>query len=160
MTSAADCAVREAHRTRQIAGVVDLDDGEATVLLVIGTQPTIPRTAVLGASGKVLGTVARLDPIPKRQPIFGVIFDQRFGNAVLLASLEKIDFAVFAYLLCRDEGPTGFTQAGRLAVKQPRTGLATRMLDGRVHRKRGRMRSSLPRKAEKHRTVRQRANRA
>ena len=46
-----DRAVGEADRAGEVAGVVDLDDGQAAMLLVIGAEAAIPGAAALGPAG-------------------------------------------------------------------------------------------------------------
>ena len=53
--------VGEADRAGQVARIVDLEDGDAAMLLVIGAEAAIPGAAALGARRVEQGAVARLD---------------------------------------------------------------------------------------------------
>src|SRR3954462_8748691 len=71
-----DRAVGEADRAGEVAGIVDLDDGEAAMLLVIRAEAAIPRAPALGPAGVEQGPVARLQPAADAQPIFRIVLDQ------------------------------------------------------------------------------------
>src|ERR1041385_2099543 len=66
----ADRRIGEADRAGEIAGVVDLDDGEARMLLMVRTEAAVPRAAALRPGGIDQGPVAGLKPVPDVEPIF------------------------------------------------------------------------------------------
>src|SRR3712207_433416 len=149
MTAPAHGAVGEADRTGKVAGVVDLNDGEAAMLLMIRAEAAIPGAAAFGAAGIVEWAVARLQPAPDPEPVVGILLDQRLGDAVVGAALLVKDLPFLANNLGRNELPAGLAKAGRLAVEYPRHALANevRGFGERVHRRQGHKGSSPAREA-------------
>ena len=56
--------IGEADRAGEVAGLVDLDDGQAGMLLVVGAEAAIPRTAALGAGVRLQAGGRRASGIP------------------------------------------------------------------------------------------------
>ena len=59
----------ETGRACQVAGLVDLDQRQATVLLVIGTEAAVVRTAPVDAGLKLQRQIARLQKVAAALPI-------------------------------------------------------------------------------------------
>ena len=116
--------IGEADRAGEVARLVDLDQRQAAVLFVIGTQPAIERTACLGAGLHLQRAVARLEPQRLLLPIGQIVADQGFLHAMRAATLEIIDAAILADHLGRDRFEADLAQAGGLPVKDIRRGLA------------------------------------
>ena len=155
-------AVGEADRAGEVAGIVDLDDAQAAMLLVVGTEAAIPRAAALGLRRIVQRPVAGLQPAADVEPVIRVLLDQRLGDAMIEAALLKEDLALLTDDLGRNELPAGLAQARRLAVEDPRHALACEVSVGgeRVHRRSGHKRSFRPREDGTGRTGRSPADRA
>ena len=162
MAAAPDRAVGKAYRTAEVAGVVDLNDRQAAVLLVIGAKTAVPRAAPFRAAGVMKRAVAGLEPEASRQPVAGVLLDQRLHHPVLGAALLVENLAVLADDLCGDQFEAGLAQARRLSVEYPRQALAgeIRLFGERVHRTAMRNRSLRGREAGRRRAAQARADRA
>ena len=77
--------VGETNGTSQVAGFIDLDDGQTGMLFVIRAEATIKRTAVFRAGLGRQGPVARLQPVSLGFPIGEVIANQRLLDTMLAA---------------------------------------------------------------------------
>src|ERR1700712_2373077 len=164
MAALAGRAVGEADRAGEIAGVVDLDDGEAAMLLVIRAEAAIPWAAALGPAGVEQGPVAWLQPAADVQPVIRILLDQRLRHAVLGAPFLVEDLAVLADDLRRHQLPARLAQARGLAVEDPWHALAREVRRGgigeRVHRRSGHRGSWRAREAERRRAAQTVAHRA
>ena len=89
----------EADRTVQVAGGVDLDDPETGVLLVLGTDAAIPRTAVDDLGLQPQRTVARLVVALDLDVALRVAVHERLERAVLRAALAQEDPALAGHHL-------------------------------------------------------------
>jgi hypothetical protein len=74
----------------QVAGLVDLEDRQAGMLLVVGAQAAVVGAAVVGASLDVQRPVARLEPVLLRFPVRQVVGDQRLLDAMLATALQVV----------------------------------------------------------------------
>jgi len=81
-------SVGEAQRALHVARAVDLDDAEAGMLLVIGAQPAVVRTALLDLASKGERNGARFVELALRGVGLGIAVDQRFETAMLGARLR------------------------------------------------------------------------
>jgi len=124
MACALDRAVGEADRAGQVAGLVDLENGQTGVLLVIRTQAAIMGTAMVGPGLGGEGPVAGLHPVPLGLPVADVVADQGFLDPVFLAALLVEDLAILTKNLGGNQFETGLTQAGGLSQEQIGRGLA------------------------------------
>ena len=84
-------ALGVADRAGQVAVVGDLDQGQATVLLVVGTQPAVVRAAALDRRVELPRHRARLERPPRELVILGVRRDQDLLLLVLGAVLHQVD---------------------------------------------------------------------
>jgi len=101
-------ASRIADGACQVAGITDLDEGETTVLLVIGAQSAVIGTAVL--DGRVVdhGLLGNLDEdFPGAAVIVDVVGDQHALMAMLRTAFEHPDLAVFKHDLRVDAAVAG-----------------------------------------------------
>ena len=105
----------KAHRAGEIAVLVDLDQRQAGMLLVVGAQPAIVRTAELGAVLERERLVARLDVVLAQPPIGRVGREQRRLHAVLPAALLVPDLVAQDLDLRRHQREAGLAQRMRLA---------------------------------------------
>src|SRR5579872_1309185 len=117
-TAAAHGRTGEADRAGQVAGVVDLDDRQAGVLLVVWAEAAVVGAAVFGAALQRHRPVAGLQPVALRFPIADVVGDQRLLHPVVAATFLEIDRAVLGQNLGRDQFQAGLTEAGGLAEEQ------------------------------------------
>ena len=116
--------IGEAHRAGEVAGLVDLDDGEARMLLVVGAEAAIPRAAALGAGERRQRPVAGLEVLQGAPPVDRVVRHQGLHHAVLGAALGIVDAAVLLDDLGRHQAETGLAERGGLAEEEIRCGLA------------------------------------
>ena len=120
--------IGKAHRAGEVAGAVDLHDGKARMLLVIGAQPAVERTAGLGSRLGEERPVAGFEPQLLCAPVFQIIRDQSLLYAVLQTSLEVENPPSIVGLLDDDLGghgfEAGFAQRCRLAVEHIGRGFA------------------------------------
>src|SRR5829696_8105203 len=116
--------IGEADGTGEIAGLVDLDDGQARMLLVVGAEAAIPGTAALGAGERRQRPVAGLEVLQGAPPVDRVVGHQGLHHAVLGTALGIIDAAVLLDDLGRHEAETGLAERGGLAEEEIRCGLA------------------------------------
>src|SRR5262249_37862123 len=117
-------AVGKAHRAGEIAGLVDLDDGDAGMLLVIRTEAAIPRAAALGLGERRERPIAGLQVFERAAPVDGIIRHQGLHHAMLDAALGIVDAAVFLDDLGRHQREAGLAQRGGLTEKEIRRRLA------------------------------------
>ena len=101
--------VGETNRTSQVAGFIDLDDGQTGMLFVIRAEATIKRTAVFRARLGRQRPVAGFQPISLRFPIGEVIADQRLLDTMLAAPLQIENVAVLARDLGGNQSQAGLT---------------------------------------------------
>ena len=116
--------IGKAHRAGEVAGLVDLDDGEARMLLVVGAEAAIPRTAAFGFGERRQGPIARLEVFQGAPPVDRVVRHQGLHHAVLGAALGIVDAAVLLDDLGRHQAETGLAERGGLAEEEIRCGLA------------------------------------
>ena len=116
--------IGEAHRTGEVAGLVDLDDGQARMLLVVGAEAAIPRAAALGAGERRQRPVAGLEVFQRAPPVDRVVRHQGLHHAVLGAALGIVDAAVLLDDLGRHQAETGLAERGGLAEEEIRCRLA------------------------------------
>src|SRR5262249_24640786 len=121
----------------EVAVLVDLDQREAGMLLVVGTQPAIVWAAELGAVLEGEGLVARLDVVLAAPPIGRIARHQRRLHAVLPAALLVPDLVVADLDLGRHQRETGLAQRGGLAPEH----VGARSTQRRGHAKSFRARS-------------------
>ncbi len=126
---------READRAGEIAVLVDLDQGQARVLLVVRAQPAIIGAAELGAALPAERPVAGLDVILAQSPIGGVARDQRGVRSVPLTALLVPDLVVANLDLRRHQRQAGLAQ---------RRGLAPEDVRPRLTQRRGHRQASAP----------------
>ena len=112
--------VRETNRAGQVARLIDFQNRQTTVLFVIRAQPAIERATVLRPSLRRERTIPRLEPRLLRLPIFHVVADLRLLHAVLAASLQVPNAALFDKHLRGHEPQAGLTQTRCLTVKEVR----------------------------------------
>ena len=110
--------VGEAHRAGEVAGLVDLDDGQAGMLLVVGAEAAIPRAAALGAGVRLQRPVARLQVFEGAPPVDRVVRHQGLHHAVLGTALGIIDAALLLDDLGRHQAEAGLAQGGGLAEEE------------------------------------------
>ena len=110
--------VRETHGAGQVAGLIDLEDGEARVLFVVRAEAAVERAAVIGPRLGAKGPVAGLQPVLLRFPVGEVVADQRLLHAVFAAALLVEDVRALRDDLGRNQVQACFTQAGGLAQEQ------------------------------------------
>ncbi len=121
--------LRKAHRTGEIAVLVDLDQRQARMLFVIRAQPAIVRAAELGAVLEGKRLVARLDVVLAHAPVGGIARQQRGLHAVLAAALLVPDLVADDLDLRRHQRETGFAQRLGLAPED----VGPRSTQRRVH---------------------------
>ena len=85
--------LHDADRALQVAMIGDFDDRQAGVLLVIGTQSAVARTAVRGLRRKLVRPESRFRVSQRLQKPVRVTGDQRLLHAVPRTLLSQIDFA-------------------------------------------------------------------
>ena len=107
----------EAHRTGEIALLVDLDQREAGMLLVVGAQAAIVGAAVMRAALELERHVAGLEIVLAALEIGRIGRDQRLLRAVLGAALQVEDVVAFDQDLRRHELETIFAERRGLAVE-------------------------------------------
>ncbi len=117
--------VGEADGATEIAGLVNLDDGQARVLLVVGAEPAVVGTAVLGRGQGLQRTVARLQPVALGFPVGEIVRDQGLLDPMFAAALQVVDRAVLGDDLGRDQLQAVLTQARGLAEEQIGRALAS-----------------------------------
>jgi hypothetical protein len=110
--------VGKADRTGEIAGLVDLDDGQAGMLLVVGAQPAIPGTPVVGARLRCQRPVAGLEIFEGAAPVDRIVGHQGLHHPVFGTALGIVDGAVFLDDLGRHETEAGLTKRCRLAEEE------------------------------------------
>jgi len=94
--SAVLAAAGVADGTGEIAGVADFDEGETTVLLVVGAEAAIVGTAIFYGGVVDHGLLGCLDEdFAGAAVVVDVVCDEDAGVAVLGAALEHPDFVVF-----------------------------------------------------------------
>ena len=86
--------VSEADRAVEVAGGVDLDEGEADVLLVFGAEAAIERAAVVDLGAEVEGYSAGLVETDAADVHLGVGADDALKPTVFGASLAHVDLVV------------------------------------------------------------------
>ena len=111
---AAGARLGEAHGTFEVAAGGDLDQGDAGVLLVFGTQAAVIGAALVGASAEGPGQAGRLAELVAIVP-GDVGADEVLDEAVLGAVLAEIDTALAGDDLGIDEPPAVGTQTSRRA---------------------------------------------
>lgn len=114
----------ETHRAGEIAGVVHLDDGQARMLLMVGTEAAVIGAAMIRARLKLQRPVAGLQPVALRFPVGEVVGDQGLLDAVVRAALLQIDRSILGDDLGRDQSEATLTQAAGLAQEQVGRALA------------------------------------
>ena len=115
--------IGEADRTGEVAGLVDLDDGQAGMLLVVGAEAAVPRTAALGAGVRRQGAVAGLQVFQRAPPVDRIVRHQGLHHAVLGTALGVVDAAVLLDDLGRHQAEAGLAQRGGLAEEEIGRGL-------------------------------------
>ncbi len=125
MSLTLDRGVRETDRAGQVAGLVDLYDGQTGMLLVVRAEAAVERAAVIRAGLGRERAVARFQPISLRFPIGEVVADQGLLDAVLAASLDVENARALGRDLRRDQRQACLTQARGLAQEQIGRALAT-----------------------------------
>ena len=83
--------IGEADRAGEVAGLVDLDQRQAGMLLVVRAEAAVIGAAQLGARLHVERPVARLQVVMAELVVSGVGGDQRLLHAMRLAALEVVD---------------------------------------------------------------------
>ena len=86
--------VGEADGTVQVAGRVDLDQGQADVLLVLGAQAAVQRAAVLDLGAEFQWDGARLVELDRVHVHLGVGTDDALEPAVVRAPFPHVDLVV------------------------------------------------------------------
>src|SRR5215475_9629285 len=94
MLAACRRGIRKADRTGQVAVLVNLDQGEAGMLLVVRAQAAIVRAAELSAALQVEWPVARFDVVLAQPPIGCIAGNERRLDAMLLAAFLVPDLVV------------------------------------------------------------------
>jgi hypothetical protein len=92
----------EADRAVKIAGGVDLDDPETAVLLVLGADAAVPRTAVDDLGLQPQRAVARLVVALDLDVALRVAVHERLERAVVGAALAEVDPAIAGHYLRLD----------------------------------------------------------
>jgi hypothetical protein len=83
--------LRVADRALEVAVLVDLDERQARVLHVVGTQPAVVRAAVGHRGREAIGQLGRLDPrLAARAVVRGVVAHQHALGAVSRAPLVHV----------------------------------------------------------------------
>ena len=113
-----------ADRAAQVAGVGDLDQRQARVLLVVGAQAAVVRAAPLHRRVVAQRHLRRLDEhLAAAAVVVDVVGDQHALGAVLRAALEHVDAAVLEDDLARR--PCG-SRSSRSRSRRRRRGTAGR----------------------------------
>jgi len=117
--------LRVADRALEVAVLVDLDERQARVLHVVGTQAAVVRAAVRHRGREAVGQLRRLDPrLAARAVVRGVVADQDALGAVHRAPLVHVD-ALAAHDDLRLDHVQAFAADARgRVVEEIRTGLA------------------------------------
>ena len=121
--------IGEAHGAGEVAGLVDVDQRQAGMLLMVGAEPAVIGAAQLGARLHVERPVARLQVVMAELVIGGIGGDQRLLHAMRLAALEVIDVVLLDDDLGRHQRHAGAAHRGGLAIEHIGRDLA----GGRVH---------------------------
>ena len=93
---AVGAGLRVADGAGEVAGVADLEEGEAGVLLVVGAEAAVVGAAVFDGGVVAVGHLGRLDEdFAAAAVVVDVVGDQDALEAVLRAALEHVDVVVF-----------------------------------------------------------------
>ena len=122
--------IGEAHRAGEIAVLVDLDQRQAGMLLVVGTEPAVERAAVFGAALPGERAIARLEIVLAGEPVGRVGRHQGRLHAVARAALLVPDLVVLDDDLGRHQAEAGLAQGRGLAPED----VGANLTQGRVHR--------------------------
>ena len=95
--------------------LVDLDEGQARMLFMVGAEAAIERTAVIRARLEGERNIAGLKPVPLLAPIGGIGRDQRLLHTVRAAALLVIDRVTLDEDLGRNRQQAGLAKGRRLA---------------------------------------------
>jgi hypothetical protein len=86
--------IREAQGAIEVAGLVDFDDAEASVLLMVGAQAAIERATVFDFGGKLQGKRAGLVVRLDARVQLGIAKGEGFGDPVFWATFAEVNFVV------------------------------------------------------------------
>ena len=95
--------IGEADGAVQVAGRIHLDDGQAGMLLMLRTEPTVQGAPLLHLGAELLGDSARLIEFQGIDIHLGVGAEDAFEPPVLLATLAHIHLSVPENYLCIDD---------------------------------------------------------
>ncbi len=116
----------EAGRAFEVAMLVDLDQGQAAVLLVVGTEPAIVGAPLVDAGMEFERHIPGFEEIPATLPIARLARHQCLLDAVFGAALQVIDRAALLDDLRRHQTHAGLAERGGLAEKDVGPRLARR----------------------------------
>jgi hypothetical protein len=123
--------IGKADRARQVAVLVDLDQRQAAMLLVVGTETAIVRAALVDRGMEFERYVARLQEVSAALPIGRLARHQRLLHAVLAAALLVIHRAGLLDDFRRHQNKAGLAHRGGLAEEDIRARFADRCFDER-----------------------------
>ncbi len=99
MASVVRCTVSVAGGTTQVTSVRNLQDRKAAMLLMIGTETTVKRTAPPDWSMKLVGVLRSFIVIPDAFIVFDICGNQNPTHTMLRAAFLHPDFIVLKYNL-------------------------------------------------------------
>src|SRR5687768_8856883 len=104
-------SVGEAERALHVASRVDLDDAEASVLLVLRAEPAVVGAAAFDLRAERERDGAGLVELGRGQVGLGVAVDERLEAPMLRAALAQVDLAAAQQYVAVHHPPTGWADA-------------------------------------------------